>query len=248
MPKTKLSRKKNIRLECKTLNSADHITTVGKGVRDLLSVKTDKPVSIIYNGFREIDSSPLDTKKFEIMHLGNLSNMQYVDTLFEALGRLKPSEQLDIKLTFIGSVAEEHKLKIALLENIEFEYIDFLPYDDMIQRARQASMLLLSKLDSSYSKGLISAKIFDYLALRRPIIAVTDLGSDIADILNVTSSGKAFLPNEYLETAHYISNCLNDWQQNGQTIFERSEALKEFSMEYNCISLTEIFQKTGKNN
>ena len=247
MPKTRVSQKRNRTLERRALNGADHITTVGKSIRDLLASKTAKPVSVIYNGYSEVNTEAIKTKKFQIVHLGNLSNMQYADTLYEALKKLKPEEQNDIKLCFIGHIAEEHKLKIALLEHIDTEYLDFLPHDKMMQKAREASLLFLPKLDSSYSKGLISAKLFDYLALRRPILAITDLGSDIADILNKTDSGKSFLPNEHREISHYITELLIHWQTSGTVVFENTKALKRFSVIRNTASLVEIFEKTRKN-
>ncbi|MFA6618146.1 MAG: glycosyltransferase, partial [Candidatus Neomarinimicrobiota bacterium] len=53
MPKSKRSEAKNRVFESKVLNTADHITTVGKGIAGLLQKKTTKPVSVIYNGYRE---------------------------------------------------------------------------------------------------------------------------------------------------------------------------------------------------
>jgi hypothetical protein len=62
----------------------------------------------------------------------------------------------------------------------------------MITRAISASMLFLPRPNSSYSKSLISAKLFDYLALRRPVLAIADKGSDIEDILQHTGNGQSF--------------------------------------------------------
>jgi glycosyltransferase involved in cell wall biosynthesis len=242
MPKTPISRKKNLQLEYKVLNTASHITTVGNGIKDLLGPKTTRPVTVIYNGYRELDASFIKTDKFEILHLGNISAMQYADTLYDALKQLPDEIKQKVKLTFLGSVAEEHKEKIAQINDLDIEYLSFLPYVQMAQRARQASMLFLPKLDSAYSKGLISAKLFDYLALRRPVIAITELGSDIGSILRMTDSGKSFLPDERLEMTHHIMKYIELWDKEKGVILEKNDKLLNYSSIHNIGFLTEIFK------
>lgn len=242
MPKTPVSRNKNLQFEYKVLNTASHITTVGKGIKDLLEPKTTRPVSVIYNGYRDIDASFVKSGKFEILHLGNISAMQYADTLYDALDQLPGEIKEKVKLTFLGNVTEEHKQKIARINDLEIEYLSFLPYEKMVQRARQSCMLFLPKLDSSYSKGLISAKLFDYLALRRPIIAITELGSDIGSILSSTDSGKSFLPDENLEMTHYIMKYIEQWKKEETIILGKNDKLLNYSSISNIGFLSEIFQ------
>ena len=247
MPKTDISRRRNALLEHKVLNDATHITTVGSVIKDLLEPKTGKPISVIYNGYRELDTRPADPGVFEILHLGNISALQYADTLYDALTQLPNKQKEKVKLTFMGDVANEHKKKIDSIKNIKVEYLSFLPYEQMAKRARQASMLFLPKLDSSYSKGLISAKLFDYLALRRPIVAITDLGSDIGSILDSTATGKTFLPDESFEMSHNIIEYIEHWTKNGSAVMDKNDALRAYSSTENAALLSDILEKVVKN-
>jgi glycosyltransferase involved in cell wall biosynthesis len=159
---------------------------------------------------------------------------------------LSDDEKKKIRLTFIGSVAPGHRAKIVKIEKIRSEFIDFLPYDGMIEEARSASLLFLPKLNSRYTKGLISAKLFDYLALMKPIVAIADLGSDIEDILTATRSGKVFLPGEARELRHHLSELISVWAAKGILSTEQHDELKRFSCRENVKKLAELFEEIKK--
>jgi hypothetical protein len=80
----------------------------------------------------------------------------------------------------------------------------------MIERARQASLLYLPRLNSSYSKSLVSAKLFDYLALMRPILALADRNSDIAAILKDSKSGVSFASGELEKIKEFIERSVDE--------------------------------------
>lgn len=239
MPKTKASEKKNQNYEKQVLNYADHITTVGKGIAGLLQNKTNKPISVIYNGFRKVDNSKTSSEYFEIVHLGNLSAMQSCNELFEAIELIAPVLKKQIKLVFIGTLAKEHQIKLKKMTHVQFELLDFLPYNDMIKRARQSSLLFLPRLNSSYSKSLISAKLFDYLALNRPILAIADKYSDIAVILKDCGAGKSFERENISSIQDYIEQHINKTIENSID----PEKLKSYSLESNIVALIEKFEE-----
>ncbi len=237
MPKTKKSQKTNRKYERSVLNAADEITTVGEGIKDLLQKKTVKPVSVIYNGYREINNTPLPAEYFEIMHLGNLSSMQSFSELLNAIEILDFENKKKIKLVFVGSIDDGHRQQAEQIKDLKKEYIGFLPYKEMVERARLASLFYLPRLDSEYSKGLISAKLFDYLALQRPILAIADEGSDIGKILDHTKSGQTFQAKNIKGIRDFIQTMLNN---PGIQVQANSE-LSDYSINENVHKLSEIF-------
>ena len=52
------------------------------------------------------------------------------------------------------------------------------------------------------AKGIITGKIFEYLMVNRPILAIAPLDGDLAEILNKTNAGKVvgFGDNETLKS------------------------------------------------
>ncbi len=239
MPKSKRSEAKNRAFESKVLNTADHITTVGKGIAGLLQKKTTKPVSVIYNGYREVDNTKIDSEYFEILHLGNLSSIQSLNELLEAIKGIRPELRKKIKLRFIGSLAEEYRKNVDEMDYIEKEYLPFLPYEKMMKEAQSASMLYLPRLNSSYSKSLISAKIFDYLALSRPILAIADKDSDIAEILRDCGAGKSFESKDIPSIQYYIEQHLSGTLES----LIDPKKLKTYSLESNISTLVEKLEE-----
>ncbi|MCF7832532.1 MAG: glycosyltransferase [Candidatus Marinimicrobia bacterium] len=243
MPKTESSKKKNLKYEKAVLNSANRITTVGGGIQKMLQKKTIRPVSVIYNGYREFDNQFIPSEFFELIHLGNLSAMQSCNELIKAICLLTETEKKKLRLVFIGTLADEYKEILNNTPEINVEQIGFLPYEEMIIRARSASMLFLPRLNSSYSKSLISAKLFDYLALGRRVLAVADRGSDIENILHRTQNGQAFLPEEIKKMTTYISDTIAEAEAKNDMMLPQSEESKRYSGRENVRLLVEIFNE-----
>ena len=241
LPKTRRSRKRNRALERRVLNAATHISTVGRGIADLIGGKTDKPVSVIYSGWRIANSSPMDTEDFEILHLGNLSKLQSCDGLLDALAMLETEIRTHIRLVFIGTVDPDQRRAIDARRELKVSYYDQMPYETMINHARRAAMLFLPPLDSSYAGGLISAKIFDYLALRRPVIAFSPEQSDISQILAETESGKAFGTAQVREAAGYIRDVYLRRDKDGVLLSGNETGLKKYATDSNAKALSGLF-------
>ncbi|MFA6618561.1 MAG: hypothetical protein WCT23_05785, partial [Candidatus Neomarinimicrobiota bacterium] len=175
----------------------------------------------------------------EILHLGNLSSIQSLNELLEAIKGIRPELRKKIKLRFIGSLAEEYRKNVDEMDYIEKEYLPFLPYEKMMKEAQSASMLYLPRLNSSYSKSLISAKIFDYLALSRPILAIADKDSDIAEILRDCGAGKSFESKDIPSIQYYIEQHLSGTLES----LIDPKKLKTYSLESNISTLVEKLEE-----
>ncbi|MDD3096061.1 MAG: hypothetical protein PHD63_07460, partial [Candidatus Marinimicrobia bacterium] len=124
---------------------------------------------------------------------------------------------------------------------LKVSYYDQMPYETMINHARRAAMLFLPPLDSSYAGGLISAKIFDYLALRRPVIAFSPEQSDISQILAETESGKAFGTAQVREAAGYIRDVYLRRDKDGVLLSGNETGLKKYATDSNAKALSGLF-------
>ncbi len=64
-------------------------------------------------------------------------------------------------------------------------------YDDSIQRQRESAILLLMLvLDDQVSEGVVTRKLFDYLAARRPIVCLVPNSAAVTNIINETGAGR----------------------------------------------------------
>ena len=94
-----------------------------------------------------------------------------------------------------------------------------------------------------YGKGLITAKIFDYLALRKPIIAIADRDGSLEELLHNTESGKVFTKDDAEKISSYIDTYLNIWQEKSVIKLNDDKKLDPYRTKTNVKKLTQLFEE-----
>lgn len=179
------------RLERAVLRAAGCITTVAPGWAERLSALHDKPADVVYNGFDPADY-PATTRpgsRFVITYVGTLIRpQQNPEPLFAALAQLARRSNLDLEragfqIEFLGTapaaiagLAERHGVErwVRLLPAV--------PYRESLAHQATATVLLFVGWQDP-AAGWLSAKLFEYLGARRPILAVGPPGGDASRIL-----------------------------------------------------------------
>lgn len=203
MYRTSSADKKDKSLERSVLESADHILTVGPGMQKLLASKLainfSRKFSFIYNGYDDEKfqnlSSIKDESYFIICHLGVLSDNQPVSSLIEALRILSEKNQLPkdrkLKIRLVGKVSpniiDEFK-KYATI--YELELIEYVSHSEAIQFMLNADLLLNSLAETDQSALLISGKLMEYIAAKKPVLCLGNENGDASALLNSTGVGK----------------------------------------------------------
>lgn len=186
------------RLELNTISIADALVTVSQpAADDLRSLHRQKPVHSIPNGFdpAEANTTPGNpTGKFTITYTGNLyPGKQSPEPLFAALRDLITGgsmEASDIEVGFYGPQAGwiDKQAEHYELTNI-VQQLGVVPREVALNKQRESQLLLLLKWNDTQQRGFYSAKIFEYLAARRPVLAVGGFPDVIDRLLNETKAG-----------------------------------------------------------
>jgi len=74
--------------------------------------------------------------------------------------------------------------------------IGYVPHNEALEYQKKAQLLLLIEENSKETEYIIPGKLFEYMASKRPIIAIGPEASDIEKILNQTGSGTYFRYDE----------------------------------------------------
>lgn len=194
---TKWADKKHHKLEKKVLSKADHVVTVSPGcARDLNNI-VNRKIEVINNGFDPTDfefERPELDKTFTISHFGAFNKDRNPVALWKVLGEIVKINSAFKKLLFIqligqtdDSVIQEIK-KNNLFENTTI--IDHLPHQKGLKKLSSSQLLLLPLNDAPNVMGILPGKMYEYMALRRPILALGPIKADYAHIINETNSGK----------------------------------------------------------
>lgn len=197
-PYSSLRRRIERKLELRTLSQADALVAVSPpAAGDLSGLHTQKPVHSIPNGFdpEELSTTPAKlTDGFTITYTGNLyPGRQSPEPLFAALHDLivegsMDAGDLEVRLYgpeagWIDKQAQRHGLADVVKQ------CGMVPRQVAINQQRESQVLLLFKWNDARQRGVYTAKVFEYLAARRPVLAVGGFPDVVDDLLAETRAG-----------------------------------------------------------
>ena len=167
------------RLENRLIGAADAIVTVSRPWADAYVEKYGKPTALVYNGFDPEDfaepAEPVPPRPgpVRILHMGTIYHGKRDPTpLFHALAASGLSTE-DVQVDFVG-----HQIggMGALAERCGVgQFVELnapVPYQQSIERQRQSDILLLLQWNDPRELGNLPAKLFEYFAVRRPILGI----------------------------------------------------------------------------
>jgi glycosyltransferase involved in cell wall biosynthesis len=194
-----LRRQLDSRLERRTLSSADALITVSQPlVNKLGQIHGNRIIHSITNGFdpdtvRSTSVEP--TKTFTITHTGTIYQGKEDPTALLAAVKDLISDGVisasDIEVRFYGPRQEwlEADIKRYDLSGLVKQY-GVIPIEQSIERQRESQVLLLLAWNDARERGLVSGKIFEYLAAKRRILVMGGSRDDVlAGLLAETESG-----------------------------------------------------------
>ena len=194
---TRLSKRKHKQLEASVLMNSDQIIVTSQQTKLILSKRTKSPVIVITNGYDfEINKScKLDTK-FTLSHVGNLQDGRNPEFLWKTLHDLVQNSidfSKHFRLNLIGYISEAvlNSIRIYGLEAYT-NYSGYVSHSEALEYQSRTHLLLLIEENSKETKYIIPGKLFEYIASRRPIIAIGPDGSDIENIVTKSASGNYF--------------------------------------------------------
>jgi glycosyltransferase involved in cell wall biosynthesis len=218
----------NARQERLLSAQADRVVAVTPGIADGLGRAIGKEVTVIYNGFDETlvpKEKPVPTSKFTIVYAGSLvwphRNPAPLLRAVELILQRKqiPAEQIEIQ--FYGSDASELERAFPGVQTrLPVKMAARLSHQEILRVLMASSVLLLTS--HPHEKGILPAKAFDYLAARRPILAVPDDQGEISHLLRRTGAGIALTDPE--DIVRQLMQWHSVWQSGADIVVARNEA------------------------
>ena len=206
------------RYERKVLENADHLTVVSEGMKKGFLSKTKRDISeklsVIPNGYDQEDFQTRevynDDNSFIIIYTGTITSLYGVNILIDALSELK-AKYPQIRLHFVGTADNDIRNLIHHnhLESIT-EFIPYVVHSKLLIHLKSASVLLLCIPDMKKNEGIITGKLFEYLAARKPILCIGPVKGDAAAIINENEAGKVFDYSDKKGILDYLSDLLNN--------------------------------------
>lgn len=249
---TGISKRIDENLEKSVLINADTILTVSSGLKELFINKSKKidpdKIHILPNGydpddFKEANKENKD--KFTICYTGTMSEQYEPEVFFEAFTEfVQENKDQNIKLQIVGSISSSILDKINKLDlGNHFQYIETVPHSEIIDYQKNASILLLIIPNVKNSEGILTGKIFEYLASKNPILSIGPIHGDAAKIITDCKAGNTFNRKEKVEIKSFLLEKYNQFK-NGKSIINTSST-EEYNRKHQSEKLLEIIKSTN---
>ncbi len=249
-------KKLNIYSERRWLKSYSAVISVSPYYTQRISQFVNVPGTTIYNGF---DQELYDTispktlnQSFTIVYNGTLYPDQQIEIFISGV---KKCIDEFIKINFaepllnvifcgIGYVVPQRVRVEQLVLGYEkyFEFTDRLPKEDAIRVQKSAQLLLMT----SYGKlkGIPASKLYEYLAIGRPVLLCPS-DKDIIDE-TLTNCGLKLEANTSNEASDIILQAYNDFlDQTDNIVKPNTQAINLYSTKNQVKNLSELLNKLG---
>ena len=234
--------RKHHRLERQVLTEATKVVTIGwdcaKGLENLGA----KDVAVITNGYDfdqpivkvHHDTSMLDqrTSPFTMSHIGIIGANRNPETFWQAFADIvetRHGTSLPIRIRLIGQV-DNSVLESIKRHSIEkyVEITPYIPHSQVLEEQQKSDVLLLFINNSPNAKGVLTGKLFEYLASGRPILCIGPEDGDSARILSETKTGVTVDFSDQEKMKSVISDLIAKYQAN-QLVANDIKAVEKYS-------------------
>ena len=178
--------------------NADAVTCVSEAIADeVRGLGARGPVRVIANGCDFDDFAGLEyvpAPRFRITHTGSFFGKRDPRPFLQAFR----DAELDAVARFVGDFrSSDREWAEGLDLGDRLEIVDYLPRGDSLRLQRDSEALLLLVPDAGgRGKGVLSGKVFEYIAAGRPILAVVPPDGAAADLVRETGSGVVVAPDD----------------------------------------------------
>lgn len=189
----------------------------------------------------EVDGLTFHEDKTVFLFGGNIGKPQNVSGILNIIDKLNDYPKAEF--VFVGKGVEQNKIINYIKENEpkNVKYLDYLPQKEYYNLLKSADVGLIS-LDPRFTIPNIPSKFQHYLKLKKPVLAITDVNTDLKNMIKNGNCGwwcDAENSSEIVKTIKYICNNKNHQISRGENSFKYLE--KFFNVKNNVEILERLF-------
>ncbi len=201
----------------------------------------------IPNGFDSNDFPNIEHKrneKFILTYTGSLYGRRNPASLFKAIENLISSNKInpdEFLLRFVGRFGEEveEMFKNATFKN-SIEKHSYVPHSESVKFLLRSDALLLIVDESKESEEIVPGKVYEYIGVKKPIIAIAPQESAIAALLRETKSGKTAHQTEIEKTCDIFMELFKSWKNGSGSFNPDEKAVKNYERRESAKKLAEL--------
>jgi hypothetical protein len=162
-------------IETKIIKFADSIIAATKSIKTNLSLMTRKKIILLTNGFLNISSriKQNKSKKILIGYFGlisdNANSYRDLSIIYNILKRNNSLQQKYIFYFYGNNTISDLNIKNFSC----FKFKNHIPHNKVLTTMSRMDYLLILHTEKNTSKEVITGKLYDYIASRKPIIFIS---------------------------------------------------------------------------
>lgn len=239
-------------MERKVLESADKIICATEPVAgEFKSAHTfieHTKFIVITNGFDSDDFKNISTTKstkFTITYTGKSDNLKTPNYFIKAVEQLADEHKelkQELQVFFVGGFPEnsKHQIKELHIENI-VRPVGYVPHHESVQYQLQTDVLLLILFEEEDGSAAYPGKLFEYIAAKKPILALTPEGIT-ADLIRSERVGKVVPPRDINAIKEAIHEMYLQYKQ-GTLELKNTKSYEMFDRKELTRQLAEVFDE-----
>ena len=159
-------------------------------------------------------------ERFTLVHAGSFIGSRSLEPVLTAVKELeerRPELRGTIRVRFVGDLREADRARAAALDVPHaWEETGHLTYAEALRAQREAdALLLLIPHASGHGPAIVSGKVFEYVAARRPILAVVPPGGAAAALVRGLGGGPVADPADVTGIAAALEGLVDEWRAGG---------------------------------
>jgi glycosyltransferase involved in cell wall biosynthesis len=191
--------------------NADAIVAVSDAIAEEMRARSTRgPVVTISNGSDFEDFAGIEYRqgpRFRITHAGSFFGKRDPRPFLTALARVD-----GVTARFVGDFrSSDREWANGIMDRIEL--VPYAPHRRALelQRDSEALLLLIPEADGR-GRGVLSGKVFEYLAAERPILAVVPPDGAAADLVRATKMGVVIAPDDIDGMERELAGMRDRWR------------------------------------
>jgi len=241
-------------LEHSVFSEANAIESAWQGITDdalskYPNLQKDK-FHHIPNGFDSADfPPPPDVEKVNsvctITYTGSMYGRRNPATLFQAIELLLQKGQIQkerFRLRFIGRLGAE---VMEMIENTSFrdsiEVVSYLPHEQSVRALQQSDVSLLIVDEAKESAEIVPGKVFEYIGVYKPILALAPRNGAAAAHIIEANAGWVVEQQDIQTIAETVKHIITSFDNGTLIHHPKKEIIQRFERKEAAKNLAEIF-------
>lgn len=244
---TSWAKKKDARYEREVIEQADHLIVVSEAIKNSFAGKTTKvdlsKIHVIPNGFDENDFANKQADnppEFVITYTGTITADYKIDAFIDGFKELiNEHKDVKFKLRFVGSVAGVQKGQFEKKLYHAVEFVNHVSHVESINYLMRSTLVLLAIPDVKGNEGILTGKLFEYLASQKFIFCLGPVNGEAAQIIEECEAGISFEHSDAIGIKEGLLGLLNKWKAQ-EVLRKNSSQYKKYSRQIQAKNIAEI--------